>query len=178
MQIDILVIILLVIAGIKGFQKGLIIAIFSLVGFIIGLAAALKFSTVVAAYLNNHANISAKWLPLLSFALVFIVVVFLVRLGAKLIERTAKLALLGWLNYLGGIAFYSLLYLIILSIFLYYAQMMNIFEPGSFQSSKTYPFIEKLGPWIINHFGEILPVFKNMFNDLTLFFNQFSNKIP
>ncbi|MBK7557459.1 MAG: CvpA family protein [Chitinophagaceae bacterium] len=88
MLIDLTFAILLVIAIVKGYQKGFIIAVFSIIAFIIGLAAALKFSAAVAAWLQNSISISAKWLPFIAFAIVFIAVVLLVRMGAKLIEKS------------------------------------------------------------------------------------------
>ena len=76
-MIDIIFAIIIIIACIKGYQKGLIIAVFSIIAFIIGLAAALKLSAVVAGWLNGQANISAKWLPFISFALVFLLLYIL-----------------------------------------------------------------------------------------------------
>jgi len=87
MLIDIVSIGLIILAVFKGFRNGLVVAIFSLLAFIIGLAAALKLSAIVAEYLGTNTNISQRWLPILAFALVFFVVVLLVLLGAKSIER-------------------------------------------------------------------------------------------
>ena len=49
MVIDLIFAILIVFAIIRGYQRGLIVGLFSLVAVIIGLAAALKLSAVVAA---------------------------------------------------------------------------------------------------------------------------------
>jgi len=59
MLIDLIFALLLVMAIIKGYQKGFIVAFFSIIAFIIGLAAALKLSAVVAEYLIQSVNISA-----------------------------------------------------------------------------------------------------------------------
>ena len=80
MIIDIICIILLVLAVIKGFQRGLIVGVFSLLAVIIGLAAAIKLSAVVASHIGEAVKISDRWLPVLSFAVVFIAVVLLIRL--------------------------------------------------------------------------------------------------
>src|SRR3954467_3587340 len=106
MIIDIITLVLLVLAIFKGIRNGLVLAIFSFLAFIIGLAAAMKLSAVVAGYLGTNTSISQRWLPVLAFAIVFFIVVFLVRLGAKAIEGALKLVMLGWLNKLGGIIFY------------------------------------------------------------------------
>jgi membrane protein required for colicin V production len=176
-MLDIIFAIIIIIACIRGYQKGLIIAVFSIVAFIIGLAAAIKLSAVVAGWLSNHSNINVKWLPVLSFALVFFIVVVLVNQGGKLIEKTFQMALLGWVNRLGGIVFYAALYIIIFSIFLFYAEKVHVLDAATIGSSQTYPFIKPWGPVVIDGFGKIIPVFKDMFTDLETFFGTIGNKI-
>jgi len=103
MVIDIIFVILMVLALIQGYRRGLIVAVFSLISIIVGLAAAIKLSAVVANYLGHSVKVSDKWLPVISFAIVFIVVVLLMRLGAKAIQKLTEAMLLGWANRLGGI---------------------------------------------------------------------------
>jgi membrane protein required for colicin V production len=169
---------LILIAIFKGYRKGLIIAVFSIIAFIIGLAAALKLSATVAGYLQNSINISAKWLPIISFAVVFLVVVVLVNLGAKLIEKSFEMALLGWVNRIGGILLFIILYVIIFSVFLFYAEKIHLFDNATIQSSKTFPYIKPWGPKVIDGFGKIIPVFKDMFTQLGDYFETLSTKIP
>ncbi len=177
MLIDFIFAALIILAIFKGYQKGLILAVFSIIAFIIGLAAALKLSTVVADYLKTSVSVSAKWLPFIAFALVFFVVILLVRLGAKLIEKTFQAVMLGWLNRIGGIVLYALLYLIILSIFVFYAEKLQLLQPATIQSSVTYKFIQPWGPVVMDNIGRLIPAFKDMFTQLGDFFNSISNKI-
>ena len=177
MLIDLIFAVAIILAIIKGFRRGFIIAIFSVIAFIVGLAAALKLSAAVAEYLKGSVNISAKWLPFLAFAVVFFVVVLLVRLGAKLIEKTFQVALLGWVNRIAGILLFAVLYLIILSIFIFYAERLQLLQPAVIENSLTYHFIQPWGPKVMDNFGKIIPVFKDMFTELGDFFNSLSNKI-
>lgn len=176
-MIDIIFAILIIIAIIKGYQKGLVIALFSVIALIVGLAAALKLSAVVAVYLESNVNMSSKWLPVLSFALVFFAVVFIVHLGGKLIEKTFEMALLGWVNRIGGIVLYIILYTIIFSVFLFYADKMSIFEKETIAASKSYPFIHPFGPEVMDGFGKFIPLFKDTFAQLESFFTDVSDKI-
>jgi membrane protein required for colicin V production len=176
-MLDIVFAIIIVIACIRGFQKGLIIALFSIIAFIIGLAAALKLSSVMAGYLGSSTTISNKWLPFVSFIIVFFVVVLLVRWGGKLVEKTFQMALLGWVNRLGGIVFYAALYIIIFSVFLFYAEKIHLLEPATIQSSISYSFVQPWGPIVIDNFGKVIPIFKNTFSDLEAFFGTVGNKI-
>ena len=170
MFIDGLCVLLLVFALFKGFRNGLVVAIFSFLAFVIGLAAALKLSTLAASYIGSHTTISQRWLPFIAFAAVFLAVVLLIRLGAKLIEGALSIAMLGWANRLGGIILYALIYLFIFSIILFYADQLHIVKPASFQSSVAYPYLRLLAPKIISGLGYFIPWFQNMFRELEQFF--------
>jgi membrane protein required for colicin V production len=172
MIIDFIAIGLIVLALVKGFRKGFVVAFFSLLAFFIGLAAALKLSAMVAEYLGTSTNISQRWLPILAFTLVFFAVVFLVRLGTKAIEGVLGMIMLGWLNKLGGIAFYLLLYLFIYSIVLFYATQLKILKQETIQTSSTYYFIYPVAQVLMDALGSVIPIFKNMFGELENFFDS------
>ena len=176
MIIDIIAIVLLAMAVFKGWRRGLIIAVFSIIAFIIGIAAAMKLSVVVAGYLSDSINVSAQWLPVLSFAIVFIGVVLLVRLGANLLERTVEMTLLGWVNKLGGIILYVLLYLFGFSVLLFFAKQLQLINENTVSASVTWPILEPWGPWVLNSFSKLVPVFKDMFSELEDFFGKMAQQ--
>ncbi|HVE60773.1 MAG TPA: CvpA family protein [Chitinophagaceae bacterium] len=159
MFIDIIVAVLLVIAIFKGLRKGLVVGIFSFLAIIIGLAAAIKLSAATASYLGDNTNISQRWLPVIAFAVVFIIVVLLVRLGARALEGIVKLTMLGWLNRFCGVLFFSLIYLFIFSIILFYANNLHLFNQETAKHSIAFPYLQPLGPKIINGLGSVLPFF-------------------
>ena len=177
MLLDIILLVLLILAIIKGYQRGLIVGVFSLVAIIVGLAAAIKLSTVVAGYIGKAVKISDTWLPIIAFAAVFVIVVLLVRLGANFIQKTVEIALLGWVNRLGGILFFIAIYVIAWSVILFYIEQVNMVKPGTIQNSVTYTFIQPWGPRVINGFASIIPPFKHMFAELESFFGDIAQKI-
>ncbi|MEJ7736226.1 MAG: CvpA family protein [Chitinophagaceae bacterium] len=170
MTIDVVFAIIMLMAVIKGYQKGFIVAVFSVIALFAGLVAAIKFSTFAADWLKNSVNVSAKWLPVVSFVLVFLLAVLLVRLGAKIIEKTAEFAMLGWINRLAGIVLYALLYTLVFSVILFYAEKIGLLGEATIIDSKTAHIIRPLGPWAIDAIGSVMPFFKNMFHDLGAFF--------
>jgi membrane protein required for colicin V production len=174
-MIDIIFVIILIVAVIKGFSKGFIVALFSVIALIVGLAAAMKLSTVTAAYLEGSLQVSARWLSILSFILVFLAAAFVVRLGAKAIEKTVQLAMLGWLNRAAGILLYLVLYTIIFSVILFYIEKMGLLSETAISDSVTYGFIKPFGPASIDALGFVIPFFKNMFVELGQFFDRVKN---
>ncbi len=177
MMIDLIYAILLVLATIKGFQRGLIVGLFSFIALVVGLAAALKLSTVLAGYLSDSVNISAAWLPFLSFLIVFAGVVLLIRMGAKAIESAVEVVMLGWLNRLGGILFYIAMYTLVYSVLLFYAGKMEFIQQETIEKSITYSWISPLGPQVIGAIGIIIPWFKDLFGELTAFFEKISHDL-
>lgn len=175
-MIDIIVCILLVMAIVKGLRRGLIVALFSIIAFIVGLAAAMKLSVVVAEYLKDSVNISAQWWPVISFILVFAVVVILIRLVANLIERSVEWSMMGWVNKLGGVLLYVLIYIIAFSVLLFFAEQVKLINQETIQKSVTYSFVRPWGPWAVDAFGAVVPLFKDMFTELEQFFDQLAEK--
>ena len=163
MIIDSAFFILMIIAVFKGFSKGIVVGVFSLIAFIIGLAAALKLSAIIAHHLQESSGITARWLPLIAFALVFLVVVLLVHLGAKIIRKMVSLAMLGWLDRLAGIGLYIIIYTIIFSVLLFFAEKMALLKPETIKASKMYDLVAPWGPAVIDNLGKIVPIFKDLF---------------
>jgi membrane protein required for colicin V production len=161
----------------KGYSRGLIVAVFSLIAFIIGLIAAMKLSASVAVWLQDKTGTQTTWMPFIAFILVMAVVMLLIRFGAKMLERAAEFVMFGWLNKLGGIFFYAIIYLMFFSIILFYAENMNILAEETIKNSKTYSFVAPWGPKIIDAIGAVIPVFKGLFDQLETFFDDANNKI-
>jgi len=176
MLIDIIAFILLIIAAFKGLRKGLIVAVFSFLAFIIGLAAALKLSTAMADYIGSNVEVSQRWLPFIAFILVFLIVVLLVRLGAKLLQGAVQMAMLGWVNRIGGLLFFVLIYFFIYSILLFYATQLHLIKLETIEASSTYDYIAPFGPKVMDILGSILPFFRDMFEELLRFFDAVGEK--
>jgi membrane protein required for colicin V production len=177
MLVDILYAIAICFAIWHGWQRGLILGVISLAAIIIGLAAAMKLSAAVAGWIGQSVNVSEEWLPFISFIFVFILVVLLIRLAAKAIEKSVQTVLLGWANKLGGIVFYAAVYTLVFSVLLFYAEQMKFLQPETVQQSVTYTYVQPWGPKVIDGFGDVIPFFKNLFEQLQLFFDGVAKKI-
>jgi membrane protein required for colicin V production len=161
----------------KGYSRGLIVAIFSFFAIIIGLAAALKLSTVVADWLGHSTNLASKWLPFLSFVMVMVGFILLIRLVAGIIQKGVEFMLMGWINRLGGIILYAAIYTTVFSVVLFFAEKIHVLKPHAIQESVLYSYIEPFGPKIVNGFALIVPFFKNMFSELETFFGSVSKSM-
>jgi len=103
--IDIIILICCVPAIIHGISKGFVSQAFSLLGLILGAWLAYKFSNVAGEWLESFAELSPALLHVIAFALILLVVIVVVHLAGKIIEKLLKVVMLGWLDKLLGAVF-------------------------------------------------------------------------
>jgi membrane protein required for colicin V production len=163
-------------AAYKGYTRGFIVSVVSLVAIIVGLAAAVKLSAVVGNWLSKTVNIGSQWLPFLSFIAVMVGVILVLRLVANVLQKSVELLLMGWANKLGGILFYAIIYTLIFSVVLFYANKLGIIKQRTIDESKCYAIVQPMGIIVINGIGYVIPLFKNVFIQLESFFSIVSKK--
>ncbi len=92
-MIDIFFFIILVLAILRGWRKGLILSLFSLVCGLVGLAAAVKLSAVVATHMKSDLHMTTRWLPVISFILIFILIILIISWVGKIAGETDQMGI-------------------------------------------------------------------------------------
>ena len=156
--IDILFIIPLLWGLYKGFSKGLIIEAASLIAFGLAVWGAIKFHDFLSGWMQNSLGWTSKYLPLLSFALIFIGVLLTVFGIARLVEKLVKAVSLGFVNKLGGAVFGMLKFGLLLSMIIFFLEAINksiLFIPEEIKTnSLLYKQVQKIAPFIIPAINE------------------------
>jgi membrane protein required for colicin V production len=176
-MIDVFFCIFIVLAFVQGMRKGLIMALISMVCGLIGLAAAVKLSAIVAAQLKSDLHMTTRWLPVVAFLLVFIMVVLIIRWIGRMLEKLTQLVMMEWLNKLGGIVLFLILYLSIYSILLFYGTKTRFISKSAIDSSHFYSMVAPFGPAVIRFITGFIPFGYDMFNALERFFDKIASGI-
>ena len=166
MVFDGIILILICISFYRGWKKGILWAIFSMVSVVIGILLSLKLSHQVADYLFKQNIMTSQYTLLISFILIFVLVVFLFRFGIKLVEKLLEAVLLGWANKILGGVLYSLMTIFIVSTLVWLFNQVNILGPELKKDAKTYTYIEPISPKVIELSSEYLPLMKNLFQQI------------
>jgi membrane protein required for colicin V production len=175
--IDIFFYIIIVLAIIRGWRKGLILALFSLVCGLIGLAAAVKFSAVLATHMKSDLHMTSRWLPVIAFIVILVLVILIISWSGKLLEKLIKWVLLEWLNKLGGILLFLILYIAIYSIILFYSAETGIISKQAADESHFYHLLAPFGPAIVRFITGFIPFGQDMFIALEGFFDKIARHI-
>jgi membrane protein required for colicin V production len=102
---DIVVLILLGIAAVTGFFKGLITMLTSLVAILLGAWLTMKFSYITGGFLQSHFNFDGQYITVASFVVTFLIVVVGVHLLGRTIGSLVKAIALGWADKILGVVF-------------------------------------------------------------------------
>lgn len=133
--IDLIIIIPIAWFAYRGFKKGLILEVFSLLSFFAGIYSAIHFSDFASNLLSENFKIKSEYLPLISFALTFLAVVILINLLGRLITKLVNAVALSSVNKIVGAAFSVLKIALVLGVVLGFINTAN--EKFQFMSEET-----------------------------------------
>ena len=151
--IDIAVAIPLIWGAYKGFTKGLIIELASIIALILGGYIGMHFSGITSTYLSQIVTMEESFMPIVSFAVTFIVIVLGVYLLAKILEKVINLVALKLVNKISGSVFGIVKAAFIISLILVFVesvdQKLELIPKETKESSLLYSPIGAIAPAII-----------------------------
>lgn len=155
--IDIVLGILLVLAAINGFRKGLVAEVASIAALILGIWGAIEFSYITSDFLVEQFDLQTEHLNLISFVITFVVIVVLVHIVGNVVSKLLDAVMLGFVNKLAGLVFGVLKAALILSVVLVVFNKVDegvhilpedtkaessMYEPIRSFAPTVFPFIE------------------------------------
>ena len=162
--IDIIIIIPLLWFGYKGFTKGFIIEVSSFAALLLGIYGGLKFSGWVSGYISEWFEIKSDYLPLISFSITFLLIVLMVYLLARGIDKLIKTAALSLPNRIAGAVFASAKIFIAMGVILLlinkYDKESSFIKPQIKENSVLYNpmtwLVVKIYPSVSESLGKVL----------------------
>ncbi|MBX7107272.1 MAG: CvpA family protein [Chitinophagales bacterium] len=161
----------------KGWTNGLILSIFTLLAWGIGLLAAVKLSTVAATALHEQLHITSAYLPVISYVLVFVVIALVIYLVGKSLEKIFELAHIGFVNRISGVIMYVAVYTVLFSVFIWLLDQVELITPYVKQQSKMYAAINSISGFMIEQASSFTPVVKNLFAEFQTMIDKISKSI-
>lgn len=103
--LDILLFIPLIIGAWRGFKKGFVIELFTLLALLVGIYAGIHFSDFMSDILSEQVGLTSQYLPAIAFMITFLGVGAMVFFGGKMIEKLIKVVALSPVNKVAGLIF-------------------------------------------------------------------------
>jgi len=156
--LDIIFLVPLLLALYRGFKKGIIHMVASLVALILGILGAMKLRPLYASLLDSIFDISPDYMNVIAFSVAFVSIVMVVHLVAFLVEKVIKAVALSFVNRLLGMGFGLLVTAFVISIILWPVNQVNaerqiikseriegsfLYKPLSAFAPAVFPYLKK-----------------------------------
>lgn len=161
--IDIVILVLLALAVIKGLKDGLMKQVGGIVGLLLGIFLAGRFSAMLSGWLQRVApTISESVVKVLSFIIIIVVVCLCVVLLSRLLEKVIKISTLGWLNRLLGVLLSVSAAVLVMGVIISMIEYVNttwfiIISPDRMAGSKGVQIISSIT-------DSLFPYLRQLFN--------------
>jgi membrane protein required for colicin V production len=151
----------------RGWQKGLLWAILSLVAVLAGVLIAMQGAHQLSEWLFRQDILNGKYTLPLSFVIIFVLVILLFRLLVRFAEGVLEKMLLGWANRLAGGTLYLFFVCLLFSAFAWLAQRSGLFADNLEKESRTMHLIAPLGPKTVEYASALMPVGKDLYREIS-----------
>jgi membrane protein required for colicin V production len=156
--IDLVIIIILGFALIRGFTEGFVKEAASLVALILGIWGAIRFSDFTAMKLYEWFDMTGQYVGIIAFLVTFGVIVVLINFVGILVDKIVDAVALTFLNRLLGIVFGLFKSVLILSVFFVILNAIDARRPflpkEKIEGSRLYNPISDIAPALFPIIGE------------------------
>lgn len=151
--VDIILGIFLLYGLVRGFFRGFLTELASLVGLVAGIYGAIHFSYYAGEFLSQHVDWDIEIINLASLAITFLIIIFVVSLVGKMLTKAADFAALGIVNKLFGAVFGLLKSAFVASVIIMFFMTSNktleFVETGTLEDSVLYEPVAVIAPIIL-----------------------------
>jgi membrane protein required for colicin V production len=162
--LDIILVVILGFGAISGFRKGFVMEIVSILAFVIAIIGSFKLLQVGMDVLRENFELSGKFLPYLTFIIIFIAIIIVVNLIGKAVKKVLDMTLLGSFDNLAGAIIGVFKWAFGLSVLLWifnYFQINPIEEYAG--NTVVYPFVVSFAPTVVEYISALIPFAKDLF---------------
>ncbi|PZE17673.1 CvpA family protein [Putridiphycobacter roseus] len=169
--LDFILLVPVLIGAWKGFKKGFIIEVFTLLALFAGLYGAVHFTDFMAEILKDKLSLNSEYLPIVSFVVTFLLVGAMVYFLGKMLEKAISMVALSTINKFAGLVFGGLKMLLLSSVIVIVLEAID--EKNKFlskeikETSLLYEPLKKMNFTVIPAIEEST-LFQNRFNLLDL----------
>jgi membrane protein required for colicin V production len=157
---DITIGILLLLAFINGYRKGLVMQLIGLAGILMAVIFGGKFANIILPYLDRVFDLSPQTLHVLSYVIAFVAILLIAALVGQIIERIVDIIFLDFFNRLFGgiigIATTVIILSLLLNLLLTFDKDERIISAKIKNNSFFFERIEPVVPAIVPYLNKEL----------------------
>ena len=152
-HLDILILLPVIWFGIRGFRKGLIIALCTFVALVAGAFAGIYLSDALGSWLHSSFGMDPRYASAVAFSIIFILIIVLMNLLGRALEKMIDLVALGIINKIAGAAFGISKALMVMSLLFFVTEKFDaghhLISDEAKEASLLYKPVAGIAPLVI-----------------------------
>jgi membrane protein required for colicin V production len=166
--LDIGILVVLAFFLVKGLIRGIIVEVFTLLGWIIGFVVALREKSILASWMIESLRFPELLANILGFLVILFIIVFLFRWAGRALKFTTRWTFIGWLDRGGGVLFGVAKGLLVASLLLALFTLVPLPDSWEEQKQESILFepVEAVAPAIFNFLQKALPKTKDFYEEI------------
>ncbi len=173
--LDLIILIPILYAIYKGYRKGIIRTVLSVLVWVFGWMIASKLSSTVATSLGPDLQ-NSKFAPILAFVIVLSAITIVVHYLGKFMDKMLKTVMLGWTNRISGALVYGFMAAILASGLLWLIDSLGMTE-SSKDDSTLYGYVQPLAPAFAKNTETLFPILESSYTQISDILNNNLDKI-
>jgi len=164
-KIDIVILLVLLFGGYKGYRSGFISEVIFLVASVIGIITAFHFGADVGLWISQKVDIDTTFLPFVGFLFIFLGVLILVSILGRIVKSSIDKTLLGDFDSAFGAMTGAIKWAFFISVFFWIFHFLDFQLSAEWtEDSWLLPYVEGLAPFMAKIVGTFFPAVRELFN--------------
>ncbi|MCG8474605.1 MAG: CvpA family protein [Cytophagales bacterium] len=164
--IDLVLTVLLICGAYRGYQKGFLVEVLSLISLFAGIVGAFYFLDAATEFLSQYWHSYQQAIPYLAFVMLFAVIIISFHTLGQVIKKVLDMTFLGSLDSLVGAMLGAVKWALGISILLWAMQSTGLTNAEWEQNSQLYPYIASFAPLLFEWLAPYLPQVKELFEEV------------
>ena len=156
--LDIIILIPVLFGAYKGFKKGLLMELVSIVALLLATILSFKLLDQGIELIGQYFDKNQSFIPYIAFILIFVFVLYLVTYVGKATKKFLDVTLIGKLDDFAGGVLGALKWAFAFSVLLWLTESAGLNLPTEFtEETVIYPYLVLYGPQVIGFLSALLP---------------------
>lgn len=171
MAIDIIFVIVAGYGFYLGFSRGIIQTVFTILSYMFGLMAALRFAQPMSSFLEEAFDYNNPLMFIAGFLLTFILTMMLIRLFARGLEGFLEVTNINLINQIAGGALLAMIFVMGYSVILWFADNTTLLQDTK-DTSMTYEYLEKYPTYVWQVGETVKPLILDFYEQSSNFMDE------
>jgi uncharacterized membrane protein required for colicin V production len=147
-----------------GYSRGIIRTLFSIISLILGIAVAMKLSPFVISFFETVFNTQNSFTYIGGFVATFIIVIILLRLLGRGLEKVLRKFQINFINKILGGALLTFVFIVGYSYILWFLDESRLLNQNVKNSSASYAYLRDVPAASKETVAKLKPIFQDFWN--------------